>query len=90
MQASLIFCLLCQRHGRTARFKACGEGNFVVDAQWAQGKLMHAQVLSRAGGFCQIRIPGQKASEFNLQQGDRLVYSVKSGWAIAPRSTAQA
>lgn len=65
-------------------------GNFVVDAQWAQGKLMHAQVLSRAGGFCQIRIPGQKASEFNLQQGDRLVYSVKSGWAIAPRSTAQA
>jgi len=51
---------------------------------------MHAQVLSRAGGFCQIRIPGQKASEFNLQQGDRLVYSVKSGWAIAPRSTAQA
>ena len=65
-------------------------GNFVVDAQWAQGKLMHAQVRSRAGGFCQIRIPGQKASEFNLQQGDRLVYSVKRGWAIAPRSTAQA
>lgn len=65
-------------------------GNFVVDAQWAQGKLMHAQVLSRAGGFRHIRIPGQKASGFNLQQGDRLVYSVKNGWAIAPRSTAQA
>lgn len=65
-------------------------GNFVVDAQWAQGKLIHAQVLSRAGGFCHIRIPGQKTSGFNLQQGDRLVYSVKSGWAIAPFSTAQA
>lgn len=65
-------------------------GNFVVDAQWAQGKLIHAQVLSRAGGFCHIRIPGQKTSGFNLQQGDRLVYSVKSEWAIAPFSTAQA
>lgn len=65
-------------------------GNFVVDAQWAQGKLIHAQVLSRAGGSCHIRIPGQKASGFNLQQGDRLIYSVKSGWAIAPCSTAQA
>jgi len=59
-------------------------GNFAVDAQWAQGRLIHAQVLSRAGGFCHIRIPGQKASGFNLQQGDRLVYSVKSGWAISP------
>ena len=26
---------------------------------------IYAQVLSRAGGFCQIRIPGQTASEFN-------------------------
>lgn len=50
-------------------------GNFVVDAQWAQGKLMHAQVLSRAGGFCQTVFRGRRLPNSILQQGDRLVYS---------------
>lgn len=30
MQASLIFCLLCQRHGRTARFKGLWRGEILL------------------------------------------------------------
>lgn len=63
-------------------------GNFVVDAQWKNGCLIHAQILSRAGGACRIRIPDGKPQAFETRRGETLRYTVETGWQQTAASEA--
>lgn len=55
-------------------------GNYVVSAQWENGRLARAELLSRKGGCCNIRLPGQNAQAFETQPGETLTYTADGGW----------
>lgn len=58
-------------------------GNFVVDARWENGRLVSAEILSRAGGGCKVRLPGENAEAFETQPGETLAYTAAGGWQSA-------
>lgn len=55
----------------TGSFKGLvARGNFVVDAEWKEGKLTSAKVLSRSGGPCRLAFPGAGSAKVMLESGE--------------------
>ena len=50
-------------------------GGFVVDAEWADGRLAVATVTSAAGGECKVYLPGRKPSRVENARGRKVDFS---------------
>ena len=50
-------------------------GGFVVDAEWADGRLAVATVTSAAGGECKVYLPGRKPARVENARGRKVDFS---------------
>ncbi|MEX1238298.1 MAG: glycoside hydrolase family 95 protein [Cyclobacteriaceae bacterium] len=61
----------------------CARGGFVVDMEWKDGRLLQAQIYSKAGGICKIRHAGR---ELLIDTRPGLKYSITSVLQLSMRS----
>lgn len=52
----------------------CARGGFVIDMEWAEGKITSAQITSKTGGDCKVRIHDQLIA-VSLKEGEQWAWT---------------
>ncbi len=77
LDSSVVACITCGMEGRTIK-GLMARGNFVIDMQWKNAKLLKADILSKAGGACVLRTTVPVRIEGAIAKSQKLAFIIKA------------